>query len=88
MSPAVFLGVLWLVDIFAFGEDLEFPASDRTSLIAERKRKGILIGEKRGEQQGRRSEKPQTARNMKANGLSTDMIMKCTGLTVEQIAEL
>ena len=28
------------------------------------------------------------ARKMKTNGLSTDMIIKCTGLTEEQIAAL
>lgn len=54
--------------------------------------RGIQLGEQRGlqrgEQQGRRSEKLQTARKMKSNGLSVDMIMKCTGLTAEQIAEL
>ena len=71
-------------------------ASDRATLWEAGVDKGILIGEKRGEkrglqrgeQQGRRSEKLQTARNMKVNGLSVEMIRKCTGLTAEQIAEL
>ena len=53
---------------------------------------GIQLGEKRGlqrgEKQGRRSEKLQTARNMKADGLLIPAIMKYTGLTAEQIAEL
>ena len=54
--------------------------------------KGIQIGEKRGlqrgEQQGRHHEKLQTARNMKADGMPMSTIIKYTGLTAEEIAEL
>ena len=71
-------------------------ASDRATLWEAGVDKGILIGEKRGEkrglqrgeQQGRRSEKLQTARNMKADGMPISAIVKYTGLTAEQIAEL
>ena len=70
--------------------------SDRATLWEAGVDKGILIGEKRGEkrglqrgeQQGRRSEKLQTARNMKAKNFDTETIREITGLTVEQIAEL
>ncbi len=70
--------------------------SDRATLWEAGVDKGILIGEKRGEkrglqrgeQQGRRSEKLQTARNMKAKNFDTESIREITGLTVEQIAEL
>ena len=55
-------------------------ACDRAWLIAG--------GEKKGREEGRHTEKLQTARNMKVNGLSADMIIKCTGLSAEQIAEL
>ena len=63
-------------------------ASDRATLWEAGVDKGILIGEKRGEKQGRRSEKLQMARNMKADGMPSSAIMKYTGLTTEQIAEL
>ncbi len=71
-------------------------ASDRATLWEAGVDKGILIGEKRGEKrglqrgekQGRRSEKLQMARNMKADGMPISAIMKYTGLTTEQIAEL
>ena len=51
-------------------------------------KRGIQLGEKRGLQRGEQQGRLQTARKMKSNGLSLDMIMKCTGLTAEQIAEL
>ena len=71
-------------------------ASDRATLWEAGVDKGILIGEKRGEkrglqrgeQQGRRSEKLQTARNMKAKNFDSETIREITGLTAEQIAEL
>ena len=66
--------------------------SDRATLWEAGVDKGILIGEKRGlqrgEQQGRRSEKIETARNMKAKNFDTETIREITGLTTEQIAEL
>ena len=66
--------------------------SDRATLWEAGVDKGILIGEKRGlrrgEQQGRRSEKIETARNMKADGMPMSAIIKYTGLTAEQIAKL
>ena len=57
---------------------------------------GIAIGEKRGEKRGRaegRTEgiaegKIETARNMLKNGLSADLITKCTGISAQQISEL
>ena len=51
-------------------------------------KRGIQLGEKRGLQHGEQQGRLQTARKMKRNGLSLDMIMKCTGLTAEQIAKL
>lgn len=63
-------------------------ASDRASLLAAGKKQGrkegIQIGEERGEQRGRL----QTARNMKVDGMPVSAIMKYTGLTAKQIAEL
>ena len=63
-------------------------ASDRASLFAAGQEKGREIGRAEGEQQGRRREKLETVRNMKADGIMVPMIMKYTGLTAEQIAEL
>ncbi len=57
---------------------------DYHSMMAWMESQGEKRGLQRGEQQGRL----QTARKMKSNGLSLDMIMKCTGLTAEQIAKL
>ena len=49
---------------------------------------GIAIGEKRGEKRGRAEGKIETARNMLKNGLSADLITKCTGISAQQISEL
>ncbi|MDE6245840.1 MAG: hypothetical protein K2M50_09345, partial [Treponemataceae bacterium] len=62
----------------------------------EGRTEGIAIGEKRGEKRGRaegRTEgiaegKIETARNMLKNGLSADLITKCTGISAQQISEL
>ena len=74
--------------------------SDRATLLEAGIDKGIRIGEKRGEQrgekrglqrgeqQGRRSEKLETARNMKAKNFDAETIREITGLTAEQIAKL
>ena len=62
--------------------------SDRATLLEAGIDKGIRIGEQRGEKRGEQQGRLQTARKMKSNGLSFDMIMKCTGLTAEQIAKL
>ena len=62
--------------------------SDRANSWEAGLDKGILIGEKRGERQGRTQAMLQTAHNMKADGMPISAIMKYTGLTAEQIAEL
>ena len=62
--------------------------SDRANSWEAGLDKGILIGEKRGERRGRTQAMLQTARNMKADGMPISAIMKYTGLTAEQIAEL
>ena len=49
---------------------------------------GIEQGIEQGIQQGREEGKIDTARLMKANGISTEMIITCTGLTLEQIEQL
>ena len=49
---------------------------------------GIAIGEKRGRAEGMAAGKIETARNMLKNGLSADLITKCTGISAQQISEL
>ena len=48
----------------------------------------LNYAESRGEARGREQERHNTARAMKADGLSTDVISKYTGLTPDQIAQL
>ena len=58
----------------------------------EGRTEGIAIGERRGEKRGRAegmaAGKIETARNMLKNGISADLITKCTGISVQQISEL
>ena len=69
---------------------------DYHSMMAWMREEGEKIGERRGEKRGlRRGEQQghaqamlQTARNMKADGMPISAIIKYTGLTSEQIAEL
>ena len=56
---------------------------DYHSMMAWMREEGEKIGEQRGEQR-----MLQTARNMKADGMPVPDIMKYTGLTAGQIAEL
>ncbi|MDE6244550.1 MAG: hypothetical protein K2M50_02715, partial [Treponemataceae bacterium] len=49
---------------------------------------GIAIGEKRGRAEGMAAGKIETARNMLKNGISADLITKCTGISAQQISEL
>ena len=69
-------------------------------MLKERHDDGIAIGEKRGRAEGiaeGRTEgiaigiqqtQIETARNMLKNGLSADLITKCTGISAQQISEL
>ena len=59
-------------------------ACDRAWLIAGGEKKG----REEGRAEGRHTEKLQTARNMKADGMPVATITKYTGLSAEQIAEL
>ena len=51
---------------------------------AEGRTEGLAEGEVIGETKGIHK----TARNMKAKGISVEMIMECTGLSVEEIERL
>ena len=50
--------------------------------------KGIEIGEKRGMQQGMQQKTVETARNMLKDGLPSDLILKYTGISPQNLANL
>ena len=49
---------------------------------------GIALGEKRGLLAGERKKAIETAKKMLENELSTDLIVKCTGLSLEEVSKL
>ena len=57
-------------------------------MLKERHDDGIAIGKKKGRTEGITEGKIETARNMLKNGLSADLITKCTGISAQQISEL
>ena len=48
-------------------------------------KEGLKEGEKKGREEGERIEREKIARNMLAMGLSNELIVKSTGLSVEEI---
>lgn len=50
--------------------------------------KGIQVGEQRGIEKGRNEGKLEVARTMLANGLDRDSVMKMTGLTADDLAQI
>lgn len=50
--------------------------------------KGIQLGEQRGIEKGRHEGKLEVARTMLANGLDRDAVMKMTGLTADDLAQI
>ncbi|MEL5362095.1 Rpn family recombination-promoting nuclease/putative transposase, partial [Serratia ureilytica] len=50
--------------------------------------KGIQLGEQRGIEKGRNEGKLEVARTMLANGLDRDSVMKMTGLTADDLAQI
>jgi predicted transposase/invertase (TIGR01784 family) len=48
-------------------------------------KRGIALGEKKGRAEGRAEGKRETALSMLANGLSIELINKCTGLSEDEI---
>lgn len=58
-------------------------------MMAEKDRIGQLATARtQGLEEGREEERLKNAKAMKAEGISTDIIAKCTGLTAEQIESL
>lgn len=58
--------------------------------VAMRKgrQEGREEGFKEGRKEGREESKAEMASKMKANGMSPELIQKCTGLSLEDIAQL
>ena len=51
-------------------------------------KKGHVAGREEGREEGRLDEKAETARRMKADGMTADLIAKYTGLSAEEIERL
>ena len=56
--------------------------------LAKGREEGRAEGLAKGLAKGRAEERIEIARNMKANGLSVDLIAACSGLSPEEIAQL
>jgi flagellar biosynthesis/type III secretory pathway protein FliH len=63
-------------------------AEGKAEGLAEGLAKGEAIGVAKGEAKGKAEGKAEIARAMKSNGLSTDIIKQCTGLSEEEINAL
>ena len=50
--------------------------------------KGIQLGEKRGIEKGRNEGKLEVARTMLKNGIDRNIVMKMTGLTEDDLAQI
>ena len=48
----------------------------------------VEYAEEKGIEKGRQEEKRNTALNMKAEGIPSDIIQRCTGLSLEEIERL
>jgi len=60
----------------------------RAEGIMEGMEKGIMEGMEKGREEGRAEGMANAARNMLAEGFSIDLVVKCTGLSKEQIEML
>lgn len=69
-------------------EDLRVQRSVMDTAIREGKAEGRAEGRAEGKAEGREEEQRNIARSMRANGILTDLIEKCTGLTAEEIEAL
>jgi predicted transposase/invertase (TIGR01784 family) len=62
--------------------------ADERNILATAEEKGLEKGIQQGMQQGKLEEKLQIARNLKAMGVSMDIIKQSTNLTEEEIQKL
>ena len=61
---------------------------DIQNYISYAREKGLEEGMEKGREEGRAEGMANAARNMLAEGFSIDLVVKCTGLSVEQVKEL
>ncbi len=65
---------------------------DIQNYISYAREKGLEEGMEKGREEGREEGRAEgmanAARNMLAEGFSIDLVVKCTGLSVEQVKEL
>ena len=62
--------------------------SNRKTIIGTAERRGLKQGMEKGLQQGIQQAKNETAQNLKNNGVSIEIIAKCTGLSLEEVEAL
>ena len=60
----------------------------RAEGLAEGRAEGLAVGKAEGKAEGRAEEKIENARNFKALGVPSEIIMKATGLSIEEIENL
>jgi len=61
---------------------------DIQNYISYAREKGLEEGMEKGMEKGREEGRIEAARNMLAEGFSIDLVVKCTGLSIEQVKEL
>ena len=61
---------------------------DTLCVLEGAEQRGLKRGLAKGREEGRAEERIEIARNMKADGMSIELIQKYSGLTPEQIAQL
>ena len=62
--------------------------SNRKTIIGTAERRGLKQGMEKGLQQGIQQTKIETARNLKNNGVSIEIIAKSLDMTLEQVQEI
>jgi predicted transposase/invertase (TIGR01784 family) len=72
-------------DNYIYTAKVESRAEGRAEGLAEGKAEGELVGEARGIEKGKKQEKIDIARQMKAEGMSVDLISKVTGLSKDEL---
>ncbi len=81
-------GIIMRLSIFEGKEDNMVPVADVTELMRPQLEKAWDDGMEEGEKKGEKKAITQTARRLKAAGVSIDIIIKATGLSEEKIQKL
>lgn len=78
----------WPAEIRLLYEKNIMNRNDYENLLCERYEDGYAAGQDEGRQEGRQEGMVLAAKNMKAKGISADVIAEVTGLSEQEIAEL